>query len=153
MTATAIPPPITLPIQLEPGARLPAHACAGDAGFDLCASLSTPHTLWPGARLAIPTGLRAAVPAGWELQIRSRAHLALDDGLVVVNAPGVIRAGDTGEIRVILANLDGRRPRTIQPGQRIAQAVLAPVGRVRLQPVEQLPDGAPRDSGCGPAGA
>jgi dUTP pyrophosphatase len=108
---------------------LPDYATAGSAGMDLRAAIDTPCVLAPGARAAIPTGLRIALDPGHEAQVRPRSGLALKQGLTVLNAPGTIDADYRGEIGVILIN-HGKDTATIARGDRIAQLVVAPVSRV-----------------------
>ena len=115
---------------------LPAYETAGAAGMDLRACLPEDRraeglTLAPGARAAVPTGLAMAAPEGTEIQIRPRSGLALKRGLTVANAPGTVDSDYRGEVMVLLANL-GDAPARIAHGERIAQAVLAPVLRARL---------------------
>jgi dUTP pyrophosphatase len=105
---------------------LPAKATALAAGFDLHAALEASLTLAPLERAAIPTGLRLAIPAGYEGQVRPRSGLALRFGLTVVNAPGTIDADYRGELMVAVVHL-GAEPIVIEPGMRIAQIVFAPV--------------------------
>jgi dUTP pyrophosphatase len=116
---------------------LPAYATAGAAGMDLCACLPAPVEIAPGGRALVPTGFRVAVPPGWELQVRPRSGLALRHGLTLPNAPGTIDADYRGEVLVILANL-GSEPFIVRHGDRIAQAVLAPVARCAWQEVAGL---------------
>jgi len=117
-------------------ARVPQYASAGAAGLDLHAALDAPLTIEPGERRAVPTGLAVALPAAHEGQVRSRSGLALRHGVTVLNAPGTIDEDYRGEVQVLLVNLS-REPYTIAPGDRIAQLVVAPVVRVR---VETVPD-------------
>jgi dUTP pyrophosphatase len=117
----------------DPALALPAYETAGAAGMDLRASFppaARPSglTLAPGARAVAPTGLRLAVPEGYELQVRPRSGLALRRGLTVANAPGTVDSDYRGELMVLLINL-GDEAVTIAHGDRIAQAVLAPVVR------------------------
>ena len=107
---------------------LPAYMTSGAAGCDLAADLEAPITLAPLGRTLVPTGFAIALPPGFEAQVRPRSGLALREGVTILNAPGTIDAGYRGEIKVILANL-GNEPRTIQPGDRIAQLVVARVTR------------------------
>lgn len=109
---------------------LPARASALAAGVDLHAAIAEPLTLASGARAAVPTGLRLAIPAGYEGQVRPRSGLALRFGLTVANAPGTIDADYRGEVMVALINL-GEAEVTVEPGMRIAQLVVAPVSDVR----------------------
>jgi dUTP pyrophosphatase len=118
-------------------ARVPQYASAGAAGLDLHAALDAPLTIEPGERLAVPTGLTIALPAGHEGQVRPRSGLALRHGVTVLNAPGTIDEDYRGELQVLLVNL-GRESYTIAPGDRIAQLVVAPVVRVRVEIVEDV---------------
>jgi dUTP pyrophosphatase len=117
-------------------ARMPHYASDGAAGLDLHAALEQALTIEPGERRAVPTGLAIALPSGHEAQVRPRSGLAIKHGLTVLNAPGTIDEDYRGEVQVLLVNLS-REPYTIAPGDRIAQLVVAPVVRVR---VEQVPD-------------
>lgn len=119
---------------------LPAYRTAGAAGADLHANLPEPLraeglTLAPGARAAVPTGLRLAIPEGWEGQVRMRSGLALRHGLSLPNAPGTVDSDFRGEVAVIVLN-GGAEPVAIRHGDRIAQLVLAPVGRGTFAPGE-----------------
>jgi len=121
----------------EETAALPRYASDGAAGLDLQAALGEPLTLQPGDRVAVPTGLSLALPAGHEGQVRPRSGLALKRGITVANAPGTIDEDYRGELQVLLVNL-GREPQVIEPGDRIAQLVIAPVTRVQVLEVESL---------------
>lgn len=110
---------------------LPAYATAGAAGLDLQAALSAPRTLLPGKRLLIPTGLRFAIPEGYEGQVRPRSGLALKWGVTVVNSPGTIDSDFRGEVGVVLIN-HGEEPFPIEPRMRIAQLVICKVERAVL---------------------
>jgi dUTP pyrophosphatase len=134
---------------------LPAYATPHASGLDLLAAVDAEAglTIEPGAVAAVPTGLRLALPAGVEAQVRARSGLALRHGVGVLNGPGTIDADYRGEVRVILVNL-GREPFRIARGMRIAQLVLAPVLRCRW--AEQAVDaGETRrgDGGFGSTGA
>jgi dUTP pyrophosphatase len=124
---------------------LPSYATAGAAGLDLLAAVTQPVEVPPGARALIPTGLAVALPPGHELQIRARSGLALRYGLLVANAPGTIDEDYRGEIQVILLNA-GDTAFRVERGQRIAQAVLAPVTRLVWTEVAAL-DATPRGAG------
>ena len=119
-------------------ADLPRYATPEAAGMDLAASLDAALTIGPGERVAVPTGVAIAVPAGFEAQVRPRSGLALREGLTVANAPGTIDADYRGEVRVVLVNI-GQAPVTIHPGDRVAQLVVAPVARVSWVEVSDLP--------------
>jgi dUTP pyrophosphatase len=97
-----------------------------------------PLTLQPGERARVPTGIRIALPAGYEAQVRPRSGLAWHYGIGMVNAPGTIDSDYRGEVQVILINL-GQEPFTIRRGDRIAQLVVAPVARIEWEPVAELP--------------
>ncbi|HUX50126.1 MAG TPA: dUTP diphosphatase [Spirochaetia bacterium] len=104
----------------------PAYATEGAAGADLKARIGDEIVLAPGARTLVPTGVRLAIPEGYEGQVRPRSGLALRNGVTVANAPGTIDSDYRGELSVILVNL-GSEPFTIRAGDRIAQLVIAPV--------------------------
>ncbi len=124
---------------------LPVYRTEGCAGADLGAALDAAVVLQPGQRRLVSTGLRVEIPRGYELQIRPRSGLALEHGVTVLNSPGTIDADYRGEIKVVLVNL-GERPFTVRPGDRIAQAVLAPVERAVFTPVDAL-EGSRRGAG------
>jgi dUTP pyrophosphatase len=119
------------------GLPLPSYASTGAAGMDLIAAVEAPVRVASGERALIPTGLTVALPPGHELQIRPRSGLALRHGVTVLNTPGTIDEDYRGEIGVILFNT-GSEAFTVQRGDRIAQAVLAPVSRGSWQEVESL---------------
>jgi dUTP pyrophosphatase len=119
------------------GLQLPAYATAGAAGLDLQAAIAEPMTIKPFARALVPTGICAAIPAGFEAQVRPRSGLALKQGLTVANAPGTIDSDYRGEIAVILLNTSDQ-PVLIERGMRIAQLVLAKVEQLSWQPVAAL---------------
>ncbi len=123
--------------RLTPTAVLPSYAHPGDAGLDLCSDAAL--TLEPGARAAVPTGLRLRLPPGTEGQVRPRSGLALRLGLAVLNSPGTVDEGYRGELKIILINL-GHEPIVIERGMRIAQMVIAPVLRVTVEegPVDDV---------------
>jgi dUTP pyrophosphatase len=130
---------------------LPAYKSAGAAGMDLCAAIDEPVTLQPMARLVVPTGIALAIPSGYEGQVRARSGLALRHGIALVNAPGTIDSDYRGEIGVLLINLSSE-PFTIEPGTRIAQLVICPVARARLELVVDLDVTARNDGGYGSTG-
>ena len=138
-------------IQVDRQAHIPEFAHPGDGGCDLRAAINEPMRLWPNERKVIPTGLRMAIPDGYELQIRSRSGLSLKHGIVVAHAPGTIDAGYRGEIGVILQNL-GEGPFLIEPGDRIAQCVLAPVIMAEFVQVDLLGSTARGEGGFGSTG-
>lgn len=127
---------------------LPARATAGSAGLDLLAAVpeGKPLVLAPGARARVPTGIRIALPDGFEAQVRPRSGLALAHGVTVLNAPGTVDSDYRGEIGVILANF-GEAPFAVHRGMRIAQLVVAPVTRVRFAEGVIAPDSTARAGG------
>ena len=118
---------------------LPARATALSSGFDLRANVHAPVVLAPGDRKPIPTGIKIALPRGYEAQIRGRSGLALRYGIGLPNAPGTIDADYRGEVHALLAN-GGTEPFTIRRGDRIAQMVVCPVAMIRFTPCAALPD-------------
>ena len=130
---------------------LPTYETADSAGMDLRAHLDEPVALAPGKRVLIPTGLRLEIPPGYEGQVRPRSGLALKRGLTVLNAPGTIDADYRGDVGVILINLSQEEQR-IEPGDRIAQLLFAPVVRAELAEVENLADSERGRGGFGSTG-
>lgn len=111
---------------IEEGASLPEYASTGAAGADVKAFIKEEITLKPGHSVLIPTGLRFAIPHGFEIQVRPRSGLALKNQITVLNTPGTIDSDYRGELGVILIN-HGTELFIIKPGMRIAQLVFAPV--------------------------
>jgi len=130
---------------------LPSYAHDGDAGVDLC-NAGKSITLGPGERALVATGLAVAIPEGFELQIRPRSGLAAKHGLTVVNAPGTVDAGYRGEIGVILLNTDRVDAVTLEPGERVAQAVLTRCETISWDEVEKLDDTRRGAGGFGSTG-
>lgn len=144
----------TLRVQRLPhgeGLPLPAYATEGAAGMDLFAALEGELTLAPGARAAVPTGLRIALEPGYEGQVRARSGRALREGLAVVNAPGTVDSDYRGEVKVLLVNL-GAEPLVVRRGERVAQLVVCPVARAALLEVDSLEDTARGEGGFGSTG-
>jgi len=131
---------------------LPSYATDRASGLDLRAAVREPLTLAPGERALVPTGLRLALPAGFEGQVRARSGLALKHGIVLPNAPGTIDADYRGELSVILWNTS-REPFAVNRGDRIAQLVVARVARVAWQERGALEESARGDGGFGSTGA
>jgi dUTP pyrophosphatase len=135
---------------------MPAYQTPGAAGMDLCACPEgeggVPWQLLPGGRALVATGLSLAIPDGYEGQIRPRSGWALMHGVTVLNSPGTIDSDYRGEVKILLINL-GQEPILIQPGDRIAQLVIAPVTRAELREVEVLSDTERGDGGFGHTGS
>ena len=130
----------------------PEYAYPTDSGFDLRANKKV--TLGPLERDLVPTGLYLEIPQGYEVQVRPKSGLAIKKGLSVVNTPGTVDEGYTGEVQVILINLSNET-HTIEVGDKIAQAVLTPVmsGKyVNLQRVLNVDDKDRGDNGFGSTG-
>ena len=127
-----------LPIINTSGYPNPAYAHRWDSGMDIRTCIKEPKTLQPLERFLFPTGIRIDVPEGFEIQIRPRSGLALKHGVIVLNTPGTVDGQYTGEIGVILVNLSNE-PYTVQPGDRIAQLVLAKIVQCEgFQDVEEF---------------
>lgn len=131
------------------GLPLPAYATPGAAGMDLLAARAM--ELPPGGRALVPTGLAIALPEGFEMQVRPRSGLALKHGVTVLNAPGTVDCDYRGEVGVILLNT-GAEPFRIARGDRIAQAVFAPVARAQWEEVVVLPETQRGSGGFGSTG-
>ena len=132
---------------------LPSYETDGAAGADVRANLDAAVraagvVLEPGARALVPTGLSAAIPLGYEIQVRPRSGLALKTGLTVANAPGTIDSDYRGPVGVILINL-GSETVTITHGDRIAQLVVAPVARAAFELTDALDETARGSGGFG----
>ena len=116
---------VSIKVHLAPGARLPARATAGSAGYDVHALLE-PDTyieLGPGERMAVPTGLSFELPPGTFLSLRPRSGLALKHGITLLNAPATIDSDYRGELLVLMANL-GQNLFRIQSGDRVCQMLV-----------------------------
>lgn len=124
---------------------LPQYQTKHAAAVDLLAAIDKPITLESLERHVVPTGLRLALPEGYEAQIRARSGLALKHGITMANGVGTIDADYRGEVGVIVINL-GKEAYTIQPGDRIAQMVVAKCERIIWSEVASL-EGTDRDAG------
>ncbi len=147
---------LSVPIVALPhhdGLELPAYATAGAAGLDLRAAIpeDAPITLEPGARRLVPTGLKIAVPEGYECQVRPRSGLALKHGLTCLNSPGTVDSDYRGELAVILIN-HGSEPFVIRRGERIAQMVFCAVAQAVWAQTETLDESARGHGGFGSTG-
>jgi dUTP pyrophosphatase len=130
---------------------LPAYMTPHAAGMDLVAAVADSITLAPGTRALIPTGLKLAIPPGYEGQVRPRSGLALRHGITMLNTPGTIDADYRGELQLIVANL-GEDEFRISRGDRIAQLIIAPVAKARLEVVETLEQTDRGEGGFGHTG-
>jgi len=130
---------------------LPSYETDGAAGMDLRAAVHADLILEPGTRAAVPTGIRIALPPGYEAQVRPRSGLARKHGIGMVNSPGTIDSDYRGEVQVLLIN-HGDEPFTVRRGERIAQMVVAPVARVSWEEADDLDDTARGAGGFGHTG-
>lgn len=136
-------------VRLPHAIHLPSYQTPGSAGMDIHATADA--MLWPGKTIVMPTGIRLAIPAGYEGQIRPRSGLAVRNNITVLNAPGTIDSDFRGEVAVILIN-HGILRHQINRGERIAQIVFAPVVRATLDVVETLDDTTRGEGGFGSTG-
>lgn len=135
--------------RIKANSLLPKYAHEGDAGFDL---FSTDYKLLkPNERSLIGTGITVEIPKGYELQIRPRSGLALKNGISIVNSPGTIDSGYSGEIGAIVIN-HGTEDFEIKPGDRIAQAVLNKIEFAEIQETNNLNESARGARGFGSSG-
>ena len=123
--------------KLRPGALVPRYMSAGAAGLDLASAADEPIEIPAGGRVAVPTGLAFEIPAGFEGQVRPRSGLARKFGITLPNAPGTIDSDYRGEVQVLLLNL-GADAYVVQPGDRVAQLVIAPVVQAELEEASSL---------------
>lgn len=140
----------------DPSLPLPVYQTAGAAGADICANFPPESRaegliLHPMQRAVCPTGLRVAIPDGYEMQVRPRSGLATKHGITLPNTPGTIDSDYRGPLGVALVNL-GTGPYTIRHGDRVAQAVVAPVVQVGFAVVEVLDETARGIGGFGSTG-
>ena len=137
--------------KVHPEATIPQYATAGASGLDLHARINHEIYLQPGVRFTCPTGIALEIPFGFEGQVRPRSGLAKKEGVTVLNSPGTVDSDFRGEICVLLIN-HGDRAAKIEPNQRIAQLVIAPVMRVELVESEILSETERGEGGFGSTG-
>ena len=133
------------------GLPLPSYASEGSSGLDLRAAVEAEVVIPPGGWALIPTGIKVAIPKGFEGQVRPRSGLALRHGIAVLNAPGTIDSDYRGEVKVIVLNL-GREPFVVRRGDRIAQLVISPVARAEVVRVERVEPTGRGEGGFGSTG-
>ena len=131
--------------------ELPSYATAASAGMDLRVGNDKPLSLRPFERVLVNTGLFMEIPEGFEGQIRPRSGLAKNKGVTVLNSPGTIDADYRGEIKVLLINLS-HEIHSINPGERIAQMIIAPCNRAELIEIEELSETERGAGGYGHSG-
>lgn len=140
-----------LTINLKEGVQPPEYGSEGASGFDLRANNEDDITIPVGGTALIPTGLYMAVPAGFEMQVRSRSGLAAKNGVFVLNTPGTVDSDYRGEVKVILHNA-GTQPFTVTAGDRIAQGVICPVVHAVWNVVGSLDSSERGEGGFGSTG-
>ncbi len=142
---------VSVPCHAESSDCVPIYASPSAAGADLRAHIASELVIGPGKRSLVPTGVRLAIPEGYEGQVRPRSGLALRAGVTLLNSPGTIDADYRGEIQVLLVNL-GEEPFAILPNDRIAQLVVAPVVRADFVLEPDLPPTKRGERGFGSTG-
>lgn len=128
---------VKVQVLISEGVTLPKYETSGSAGMDVRANISEPIVLGSLERVLVPTGIKMAIPEGYEVQVRPRSGLALKHGISMANTPGTIDSDYRGEIGVILINLS-KEEYTIQPQERIGQLVLNKVAQMDFEVVESL---------------
>jgi dUTP pyrophosphatase len=124
-------------LENNPDLPLPDYETKGSSGMDIRAAVEGPVILNPGEVKLIPTGFAMSIPPGYEGQVRPRSGLALRHGIGMVNSPGTIDSDYRGEISIVMINW-GRKPFTINRGDRIAQMVIGKVYRADLVNADSL---------------
>ncbi|HLK93850.1 MAG TPA: dUTP diphosphatase [Polyangia bacterium] len=147
----AAPAPRVRFMKLRPGALAPRYMSSGAAGLDLASAADGPIELAPGGRAAVPTGLAFEIPPGFEGQVRPRSGLARKFGIGLPNSPGTIDSDYRGEVMVLMVNL-GAEPYVVQPGDRVAQLVIAPVVVAELEEATELGGTVRGEGGFGHTG-
>ncbi len=128
---------VLVKVKVEEGVTLPKYETSGSAGMDVRANIKEPITLGMLERVLVPTGIKMAIPEGYEVQVRPRSGLALKHGISMANAIGTIDSDYRGEIGVILINLS-KDDYVIQPQERIGQLVLNKVAQMEFEVVDTL---------------
>ena len=137
--------------KINPSAEIPKYMTSGASGCDVCACIETPLVVKPLRRVAISTGLKFEIPAGYEIQVRPRSGLSFKQGLTVVNAPGTIDSDYRGEVKILMVNL-GEIPVTVSPGDRIAQLVIQKTEQASWVEVSELSESERGAGGFGSTG-
>ncbi len=137
--------------KLDPSVKLPEYKTTGASGMDLIAFIREPIELKPQMSCIVPTGLAVAFPENYEIQVRPRSGLAAKNNISVLNTPGTIDSDYRGEIKVIIHN-HGNRNFIINNGDRIAQMILCPVVKMKLEEAIDLPKTIRGQSGFGSTG-
>ena len=130
---------------------VPEYKTAGAAGMDLCAANAEPIVLKPLERKLIPTGMKIELEHGYEAQIRPRSGLSIKHGITLINCVGTVDEDYRGEVCVPLVNLS-TQSYVIQPGERVAQMVIARYEQAKIEVVTELSDTARGEGGFGSTG-
>lgn len=133
-------------VKVHPNAKLPIYASEEAAGMDLFNTLSEPIILKPLERAKVPTGLIMVLEKGYEGQVRPRSGLAAKHGITLTNCVGTVDSDYRGEICCLIINLSNESY-TIQPGDRIAQLIIAPVIQANISFIDKIPEETKRGSG------
>ena len=137
--------------KLDSSVELPAYKTDGASGMDLMAFIKKPITLKPNSSCLVPTGLSVAFSKDFEIQIRPRSGLAAKNSISVLNTPGTIDSDYRGELKIILFN-HGNKDFIVNNNDRVAQMVLAPIIKMELEEVDQLPESIRGSGGFGSTG-
>ena len=135
----------------EKGVELPKYETKGSAGMDVRANIKESITLKSLERILIPTGLKVAIPEGYEIQVRPRSGLAIKHGITMLNTPGTVDSDYRGELKVIVVNLSNE-VYTIEPNERIGQFVLNKIEQIEFIEVEELESTERGEGGFGHTG-
>ena len=142
---------MTVKVINKSGNALPSYASEAAAGMDVRAEIPQAIKIGPLERVIVPTGLFLEIPVGYEVQVRPRSGLAAKHGITVLNSPGTIDADYRGELKVILVNLSNE-PFSIEPGERIAQIVLARHEVIEWEQTDELSESERGAGGFGSTG-
>ncbi|WP_074016819.1 dUTP diphosphatase [Fusobacterium massiliense] len=142
---------IQVKVVREEGVTLPKYETEGSAGLDVRANIKEPIVLKSLEKVLIPTGLKVAIPEGYEIQVRPRSGLAIKHGITMLNSPGTVDSDYRGELKVIAVNLSNESY-TIEPNERIAQLVLNKVEQIDFIEVAELDETERGEGGFGHTG-
>ena len=135
--------------KIHKDAKIPEFAHKGDAGTDLYSVDET--KISPNEIKLVSTGIKIAIPEGYEIQVRPKSGLALNHGITLLNTPGTIDSGYRGEVKVIMANF-GKETFKIEKGSKIAQLILNKIEFPEFELTEELPDSSRKEGGFGSTG-
>ena len=135
----------------EKGVELPKDETEGSAGMDVRANIKEPIILKSLERILIPTGLKVAIPEGYEIQVRPRSGLATKHGITMLHTPGTVDSDYRGELKVIVVNLSNEAY-TIEPNERIGQFVLNKIEQIEFVEVQELDSTERGEGGFGHTG-